>query len=180
MTNDQLKTKIRNTVSTYKEVADALDTIQQARNDMAKSLSKTKTLQKAFDLLQESVHLQEEEFSKEQTALISLLHSTMEYVWQHPDKDSKLKVSISKSDSYNDEGLFCQSLSYTFSGELGELLNLIFDPFIEDGDLCFFAYTNWGRKFSSNEIKKLSLSSQSTYDEFLDLFKTHFSQSNLV
>lgn len=122
MNNEQLKTKIQNTVSTYKEVADALDTIQQARNDMAKSLSKTKTLQKAFDLLQESVRLQEDEFSKEQMALISLLHSTMEYVWQHPDKDNKLKVSISKSDSYNDEVFFASLCHILFGVNSGSYL----------------------------------------------------------
>jgi len=176
----QVRENIEEVVLDYRQAYDAFYSCQQTIQELEKGPLTLKPLISAHDSLKKILVTLEESIDKKQAELAALVREVCRYVWTHPEKENNLGVSVIKDTMYNDDGLKSDTVQYVFSKELGELLNLVFEPFIEDGDIALYVYSDWGRKFSAKEIKELTISGKSSYEEFLKIFNTHLLQTNVI
>lgn len=163
--------KVQHLVSSYRNCVEELDATSQSRYLVSGVPLSSKHLTSVNNALQLAEQTLQKEIDEKREALISVMYEVLQYVCSHTEKMSLLNVKVSKDHHYNDDGLKCDVFSYEFSGELGELINLVIEPFVEDGDISLSAYSDYGRKFSTKDTKALMISNASSYAEFLTLFK---------
>lgn len=92
-------------------------------------------------------------------AAIKFFVEVAHYVWTHPEKEEKLIIKTKVQYSYPS-----QELAYSFSGELGSLLESSMIPFNQFGLVWLVDYKN----------KKQKLTNTSSWENFSDFFVKNF------